>query len=1014
MSILNNCYRCSHTEIPTNLIVKELVFNYLGSVDVNDFITPIVVEQVNDVIEDANEAIGNINTAIENAESIVDYVSSKVDYSLKTRNDISLERIPSGVNFIQTKTFDGTSGGATYKRVTQSGVSGYPALAWIKSLDGAYWLLDEKYPTPEMFGAKGDLNWKLLEVGELSGSNSNVSGPQRINGTNDYNCFVDALQYLKLKKCNGVVANGNYFIKSFERYTANGESKVFKIPFTRYTDKYTSVLTTDMGNLNNISPDAPTSEKGEAIHKKLRLGRDYDIVGDDIVLYVTPKAGMFVEICQDFIIEGSLVIKGTLWTWYGQLSCGVRGLSNSYYEADLTIGQYDRYNLKIGNHGHTGGILSSHTDYLEPRELDYTEHVHMKSSLVKAASISPATGVEKQDSDPSHYTCGLGNIFDVHFEVDTFGHTNVSSNMLCLFHWGGKYQGDEGFQTRVDGSFDIIKTYHPEQCRLTVSRPIDAYKTPMGRVFEYASTINCKVSDINVKNIKQIYWSGIGDIDGVYAQESQLGRVNTGNEIGHIYGENIVVGDAIYAVLFKGEGTSKFEFYEGTNQLFQRQGLMGLKVKSHTIYCASGKEVIRVRGIRGQVDLGECRLFGCPISLYVLSGSGKWSADVVDGDGTIRVQNQRGGTLLRTNINKGNDANSATSDLYASGYESKNCTVHLKGIISTTTSREAASAGATRIAINPFTSGWSAVSPNDLVQIKSGTNIIEARATSFAVEGALFLDVTPLTKPIASGATITIDNRVELDYLNMSSQSSEYGLYSENAIIKKLDFSDMGWSGRHTAKMYNTRANIIGRLPSSDARRLGTSSDQGIWADYKCRLVGMNLEIPAGSDGDEAIFLQSYSGSREGAVLTLIGGVVGNINTLSPNTNYPLNQIHFNGVVNNEGVLLKPLGRSGSNANGYWVKHDNGVVECWLRNVTVGATQPYVWTFPTPFANTASTFVTATSTNGITSRVGSAISISSTQANVWLVDNTATTSGTASTSLAGMNLYAKGFWKLPT
>lgn len=154
MSILNNCYRCSHTEIPTNLIVKELVFNYLESADVDDFITPIVVGQVNDVIDAANEAIGSINSAIVNAESIVDYVSSKVDYSLKTINDISLETIPSGVDFIQTKTFDGIDGGATYKRVPQSGVAGFPDSSWIQSLDGAYWLLDEDEPDPTMFGGK--------------------------------------------------------------------------------------------------------------------------------------------------------------------------------------------------------------------------------------------------------------------------------------------------------------------------------------------------------------------------------------------------------------------------------------------------------------------------------------------------------------------------------------------------------------------------------------------------------------------------------------------------------------------------------------------------------------------------------------------------------------------------------------------------------------------------------------------------------------------------------------------
>jgi hypothetical protein len=936
-----------------------------------------------------------INSTIDFVESIEDGFFDSVD-SARTKTP------PLNISSMITRSYsDNGKGGAKYARSDLSTVSQYPNQAWFQTADGAYWLLDEAVPTPEMFGAKGDLKWQLVKKGDMAGVNADTCGPRMLSGTNDIEAFNAAMKYAKIRGCEKVLAAGSYYIRSFNRQGADGSKKTFSVDF-----KY--------DNASDIVVHAYDSTgAGADDQHKIYLESEYQVVGNTVVLNVAPLAGVIVEVCQVFTVFGNLEVSGTLWTHYALPSQGIYSKeSGSRYTAKLTIGQYSYNGSKPSNNGQYGVILCVGSGFLLPVDHVEVHNIKIKSEIIRAARVvnDTANNLEFQDSDPSQMCIGIGRIRNVIFEVDPFdAATNVASLMLCLFHWGGRYTPPGGAEIPDKGAYPIEKTWHPESCQLTTSKVMKAADHGFFKGFELASTINCTISDFECDGLTHPYWVGVGDIGGAYAQGEQVGRVNTGNRIGYVTGYNINVGTEIYAVLFKGEGTSKFEKYTGTDKFLQRQGDMDLTVKGHTIYCNSGDEVIRMRGVRGRVDMGVCRLYGCPRSFYILSGTGNWVADIAGSDGVVRIQNQKGGTLLRTNIDLGNSRNNTVSDLYAKGYEAKNCTVYLQGSTYTTTTTAAIAVGATSIPITAFSSTLAAVSPNDLLKIKSGTDIIEVRATGYVAPGGLDIPCTPVPKALGTGAAVTLDLSVEMDYINMTSKSSEYGLYSENAVIKRLDFSQMGWSGRHSARMYNTRATIIGRLPSSDSRRISTASDQAIWADSKCRLIGLNLEIPSGSDGDEAVFLQAESGN--GATLTLVGGVVGNVNTLSPSAAYPINQINFSGTVDNDGQILKPIGRSGTNANGSWVKYLDGSMECWARNVTIGATQPYTWTFPVSFSDTASIYVNATATSMTTSRVGAAISTSITQATITISDNTATTSGSPSSSVAGMSLYAKGFWR---
>ena len=91
MSLINGCYRCTNTEIPTNLIVKELVFNYLGSLDADSFLTDTILKA-------AQEATGRANESADEVKELITVVNDKV-YSVESSQEDTIHRVD---NFIAT------------------------------------------------------------------------------------------------------------------------------------------------------------------------------------------------------------------------------------------------------------------------------------------------------------------------------------------------------------------------------------------------------------------------------------------------------------------------------------------------------------------------------------------------------------------------------------------------------------------------------------------------------------------------------------------------------------------------------------------------------------------------------------------------------------------------------------------------------------------------------------------------------------------------------------------------
>lgn len=56
MSLIKNCYGCNRTSIPTNLLVKEMVFKYLGGLDVDSYLTNTIIRMAKEASDRANYA----------------------------------------------------------------------------------------------------------------------------------------------------------------------------------------------------------------------------------------------------------------------------------------------------------------------------------------------------------------------------------------------------------------------------------------------------------------------------------------------------------------------------------------------------------------------------------------------------------------------------------------------------------------------------------------------------------------------------------------------------------------------------------------------------------------------------------------------------------------------------------------------------------------------------------------------------------------------------------------------
>lgn len=123
MSLTNCCYRCTNTEIPTNLLVKELVFNYLGSVDADSHLTDSIINLAKDATNNANEAADEVDGLITTVNSRVAAVEDSQEATIqRVDNFIATDVIPIVNDAINNTAVEGGVIADTFVTATPNGV----------------------------------------------------------------------------------------------------------------------------------------------------------------------------------------------------------------------------------------------------------------------------------------------------------------------------------------------------------------------------------------------------------------------------------------------------------------------------------------------------------------------------------------------------------------------------------------------------------------------------------------------------------------------------------------------------------------------------------------------------------------------------------------------------------------------------------------------------------------------------------------------------------------------------
>lgn len=611
---------------------------------------------------------------------------------------------------------------------------------------------------------------------------------------------------------------------------------------------------------------------------------------------------------EDFEFRPSASWSGTvthtpvIWVRYGVLQRGIV-LSNSRVEFSgfTLIGQYDRAGVsKPTNNGHLGSIIGC-GDYYTTNEHQLVTGLSIDVLMCRAANVSG------QSSSASIMCAIMGYTEDSKVRLGLHGRTNVVSNMVILKHWGCQYDpastGPDGNWTdaQVDKTpATIIQSYHPVGIDLTFSTEIDnANGHGLQRVWEWASVGRCSVGKVVSRNLRGMYWEGVGDVCDAFTVDRQRDQIGRNNRIAYQTAYDLAPEPGDYIVYYKGKGESKFEYYANSTVLVDRQMPFDSVCEGLSIELASGQaltqRIVYINGQLGLIDLGQCRILsGISRAIEREHSSGVFRCNLVESDGVVRDEFSRGGEWrIATNrgYNKG-----TTGDYGDSGWDSDNAVFHGFGDRDglTTTLAAAAAEGATTIRVNPLSSDIYADTP-----IRIGGFTVYAKST-LAI-GAEWLDVTPILAATASGAAVVVDRTTKITSLAVASESSEFGVVLNGVDCECLDLTELRWSGRYAAELSETNATLRGTLPAS-VGRVTASSIYTVRLDQFSTVTGIGVSVPELSPRVAAHF-QLASGAPFRAHLTLVGGRIASATGLVAAT-YPTDQTTLIGCVDPNGMLI--------------------------------------------------------------------------------------------------------------
>lgn len=821
--------------------------------------------------------------------------SGAQSYVVDAATGIPSSNIPDSEASVVSRSFDNMGvGGATYRRSSAAAVEGYPALSWFQSADGAYWLLDEKHPTPEMFGAIPAEN-----MGDLTH-----------NGASDSTEAIrQARQYALLKKRPLYIYGyfmwvGSLTLETNERIIGKG--------------RHNCGL--------QVKTDGALYEGGFQI-----INDNAFVVGLELQAYLyTPKSP-----------NG-----GT----------GMVGVS-------LLIGNYSDGTIPVPKNYCLDDILLT-------RKNNETDHVSY-------------TGIGMQISGGAN-TGKLGLI-----EIAT------RHSVAYMSHWNGDANTPETPST---------ETVHPRNFtidKLIVSDHVDTLMT-------LSSVANLDIRSVYAKSCATVLTVLAGD----EADDLNIGEPNigTGVHFGEIIVNNVTAKGKPFdeAMGITSLATSKFQTMFG--QPRQQQLRIGITIDNLTLHTNDPAIIygIDLFYYYGLFRVKSARLTGFKHPFRASKSRGDININFEMTDGACIVKDSD--ATLTGNFRLKDRFVTPYVNPWAVLVDSATFEIPIYGFLR----------GATVLTLpNPLPER---IERGGVVEITGTINgkvqTVRYVSEKFVPRDATTVDLGIVFQNNCNSATLKYITKCDVDVNAEAMTGCHVGVYAKAGNVKVRGNLT---AGRYNVHAYGADTVVDYKMQSSvsgDYRMEGlTTSLYDLFLEAGAAAIASG-ELGKGKLADTGAW-RSIGGEASGARHKLIIKDA----IIYDKTKVVAVEAHnidcaVSGCMTSTGkdyniIDVYGLEKVGSNTNGHFERNENGVMECWARNVQIGETQPYTWTFPQGFAVTGSIYVDAISTSSSSSRVPSALATSGTQAAITLTENAEGTNGTPSPATAGMNLYAKGFWKVP-
>lgn len=509
----------------------------------------------------------------------------------------------------------------------------------------------------------------------------------------------------------------------------------------------------------------------------------------------------------------------------------------------------------------------------------------------------------------------------------------------------------------------ILETYHSLNCRVKILTDIHCVVDGHGfaNIVSLASCGGYEVSDFSATGGIMGLSLECGDVCDHYAIPEQKNAIGKGINCGFITMTDCRKPPDWAVVAIKGSGTSKAyqdRYGDGNTAFVQRMLNWGFTIKGIRITSAFGYQAnacaVSAFFCLGKGDFGTVESYGYGREVEAEHCHGDFHWTVIGGDGELRYEFSHGGSFIDTNV-------TCAAPMNAGGFA-----VGLSGREMTTVTTAAVAAGADKTPIVGIATDE--ISVDDKVKIGpywvTATMLIDNGLSPWWPP-VPYIKHTPLPGAVAAGSPVLISQHADMRHVALASGGAQHGLSMLYASIADLDASRFKYSGSHAVELRSSHVRMRGDFPQGGGSLgLGSGTHFQLWGDKRSTAIIDEAFIDANPAVAKLIHFDYGPGDEFGSVL-LNKCRIADIANLMDQPNAQHRQLSMRQCIDISGTNFKEMAHptmQGSNANGYWKYHEDGVLECWIRNAVTDANGDFHWTFPKVFTGGGATVaVNATS-----------------------------------------------------